>query len=70
MSGKTKRPCHGCGRGMAVHRGKRSTCGPACKDQLRLAMKREEQLRAKERGRGRQISGAHPTKYGLTPFIS
>ena len=53
MSGKAKRPCYGCGRGMAIHRGKRTTCSSACRENLQSDRKWQERLKATAMGRGR-----------------
>lgn len=45
MSGKQKRPCVVCGRGMAIHRGKRKVCSTACKNALKAEIRRQK-LRA------------------------
>jgi predicted nucleic acid-binding Zn ribbon protein len=57
MSGKAKRPCHGCGRGMAIHRGKRTTCSTACRDLLKHAVKWRERMKAMARGRRQGVGG-------------
>lgn len=40
MSGKTKKPCAFCGKGIAIHRGKR-VCGESCSAQLRKAKRQQ-----------------------------
>lgn len=47
MTRKATRPCVNCGKGMRVHRGKKSTCSNACAYEAKLA-----RLRQKDKGRG------------------
>lgn len=49
---KAKRPCYGCSRGMAMHRGKRTTCSSVCREGLRSERKRQERLKDQGRGGG------------------
>lgn len=39
MSGKARRPCLICGKGLAIHRGKRRVCSDLCSMELKRASK-------------------------------
>ena len=68
MSSKAKRPCVICGRGMAIHRGKRKVCGRVCSAEVRRLRRQQltdTDLRASRKRRSAVNSSSVEFRRGL-----